>query len=389
MLLTNNHRLSELSIFLLFCYNSITSILILLIRIILPVTYKIDTIVIHSILISILAFYVIRNKERINYTVIGLIFIIIFINILIRYILNYELISTDTLYSYIIKFLSVFIIIIPFNILIITQNFYKILERISIFLITIGIINLFSFNYEIVFYSQSKAYEILPAFIISAILFKNNYNKIFNFIILISSFTLLFIFGARGPIITCIIFYILISWYSTKSALKKCLTIISFFCLLLLWLNLSSIFKTTLEFFNISNTNRIAGLIVNNEFFIDTARNDLIYSSLDLYLKNPIFGIGPLKDLYHFKAILLTDENILGFYSHNIFLDFLLHYGVFGILFIFYLLYSFLKKIKTNHRDITLMIFGISIIPLLFSATYIHNSLFFAFLGILFNRNET
>lgn len=120
---------------------------------------------------------------------------------------------------------------------------------------------------------------------------------------------------------------------------------------------------------------------------------DSIYDFCISYIHNHIFwgsGIGNDRVLIS-NNTLVFEQDLMGNYPHNIFLELLMQYGlIIGgiiILYIMYKLSSFLYFEKDKYSiKIFSVLMGMGFFPLLYSSSYIENPLFFLLLGYTLNR---
>lgn len=112
-----------------------------------------------------------------------------------------------------------------------------------------------------------------------------------------------------------------------------------------------------------------------------TSNRDAFYNHALLYIKESLFfGYGP------FSYVKKTGD----FYSHNIFLDILLHGGIVYLsiwIIIFIRFFMKLKLILKNNTNEIILLIPIlsSFILLMFSGTYLEESLFWFSISYVFN----
>ena len=119
----------------------------------------------------------------------------------------------------------------------------------------------------------------------------------------------------------------------------------------------------------------------------------LITHSVDLLKQHPLLGVGVGYD-----RILLAERmgavdalsEAAGWYPHNIFLEMLLHYGLFigGLLILLLLRIVYVTAIKGSGdaSDLICVFAAIGFFPLLFSGSYLTSPEFFGFLGLCLYR---
>ena len=274
------------------------------------------------------------------------------------------------------------------------KQFKKYLYISALIILLSYVANLFLFSNDLLgshSYQQYYAYLLLPAALIFLdALYDKKRLSIFVFFIL--AFLFIISMGARGPVV-CVVLYILLKIIANyKMKTKKTVYFSAFLALLGL---VTYIFfydilaKLLLIFVNYNLSTRIIAGLMEGNFFKDNARIQLIAYSVDLLKEKPLFGVG-----LGYDRILLADKmgsanilsEIVGWYPHNIFLEILLHFGLFfgsvAILFMIRVLYISIFKNANKYAVDTICIFmGVGFFPLLFSGSYITSPEFFALIG--------
>ncbi|MDJ0332960.1 O-antigen ligase family protein [Planococcus sp. S3-L1] len=191
-----------------------------------------------------------------------------------------------------------------------------------------------SYNYE---EYMSAAYNVVIFWGILALTFIRSKNFFDLLLLLFSSYTI-FIYGSRGAIFVVMILLIYLILFQTKKFSLIKFSFIGFVILLVSFKNFfleKLINWLTLNDFNTYTVKRI----VSNTIFESETRMQIYHSALDLIRVNP-FGYGLGADRY-----LLGGE---GYFSHNIFIELILSYGVvFGLVISFFIIFVGLKMIFT------------------------------------------
>ncbi|MGV3073735.1 O-antigen ligase family protein [Clostridium baratii] len=201
------------------------------------------------------------------------------------------------------------------------------------------------------------------------------------------SFVELLVFANKGAIISAIFLIFLINIINFKFTAKSffkyaTLIIISIFIII----NIENILK---DISYILQKNNMSSYSINTmlAYFEDgnnislNSRVGLWDSAFNMFKKNPILGngVGSFKELYDI-------------YTHNIFLDVLVFYGIIGLIILIILLINSLLKIKKSsyYFKITFIIFFVLWCPtLLVSSSFYSNYGFWIFIGMgLKNRKN-
>ena len=93
---------------------------------------------------------------------------------------------------------------------------------------------------------------------------------------------------------------------------------------------------------NYYSSSRTIDSLAEGEFWHDNGRFDIWRLSLLAIKENPVFGQGFFGDR------LYVGEELLWGYSHNVFLEVLSHFGIFGVLLLATLLFVTFKLIASN-----------------------------------------
>lgn len=259
--------------------------------------------------------------------------------------------------------------------------------------------NLYVFNNDFFAgqsYTQSHTYTLLPvAIIIGGSLF----DKIrwFNVVVFLVSIILMFSMGARGPIVCVVMYLVLKSIIMYKFKPKRALLISAIILtgIIPVYVYFYKILANMLTIFQKMNlSTRTILRLMEGSFFEDSARGLLAKHSIDLIKKYPISGVGVGNE----RILLInkmgsngTLSEAMGWYPHNIFLEILLHFGIFiGGAIVFFIIKilctTIFKNINKDGTDIVCIFVGIGLFPLLFTGSYITSPLFFALLGVCLSQ---
>lgn len=244
-------------------------------------------------------------------------------------------------------------------------------------------------------YDMSMAYMILPGAMLAFRMLLRRFSiaKLGNFAI--SLFCLL-LSGTRGPIVCFFVFLLYESFVSGGCFKKKKFTIITMIIFALLmgsiyvWYRLPIIIDILQ---GIGASVRAFSAIMNGTFFYTSGRGAIYGEAWKIILEYPFTGVGLLEDrlliaqhltLSYGQAI-LNGKSFIGYYSHMVFLDWLIEYGFFigGFLCLIALVIVFKVFLmpRSVHKSCMELFFFCGFVPLLFSEHWIQSQLFYIFLG--------
>jgi O-antigen ligase len=336
-----------------------------------------------------------KNKYKIelNKNQISSIFIMFLILISIIFSLFY---TSSENYAY-TKTLHFFTILIAFIYPIILKEF-SIKKFFTFFILSTLVISiiytpLFLKSYAILYTIKvnAKAEMIYGSYLtigyiigISIILnvFSNLFNNKIKLILTITLFGILFITGARGPIVFLLLTFILYGSYiiliKRKINLKK--IILSSSIVLLILIPLSS--KINLDQIFERSINRLFALTTNS----DSAANDRITRYLFVLEKtdsnNLLLGHG-------FGSFGIEyEKKDLRSYPHNIFLEFLFELGIIGLFLFLFLLYLVSSRLFYNKKFLLFAIFIFLLLNSMKSLSISDSRIMFSFFAIIIICNS-
>lgn len=267
-----------------------------------------------------------------------------------------------------------------------TINFLKI---ISIIIISLAFADYYmnvivSFNFDKWNY-MSFSYSILTSssmfFLIGAL----NRNKLF-ILLSIFSFSFIAVVGARGAALSNLIFNFFIL-YIIKRKKNVSFLLLTSIVVIIIFLNRDILLMiiSLLDKFDINS--RVFTSLLEGHMFESDGRDALSDIAINAIFEKPFLGYGIWGDRY------VTSIN--GFhpvYVHNLFLEFMCHYGiVFGITLLFILFYQIYKKYKILSHNHPMVQFLLILIPygifrLFVTGSYLDDLCFWAIVGILINN---
>ncbi len=382
--------------------QSIISITNTFLRSIIQLPYKLDTILIY-ILFGVIVFLGI--SRLINRLINNKFVIIVVVTIVISSLITILFKSSATIFLLNVHF-KFLILTLPW--IIVSSGlrdyyqFYKYLYF-SSFIILISFFLIYLINPQNIFqeysYNQDHAYLLL----VPAIVFIDSsyYEKKFSsFIFLFITAITLVLIGARGPVLSLILFFLIILIVNIKKGnpILFFLSITTFFILVLIIMNSFGIVNHLIEFARKNGlSSRVLERIIEGNFLIDKTRVELYSIGINIMFSNPLLGTGIGYERILIWRNIGSINNIsdaIGWYPHNIFLEIFLHYGILiGLSLIFLFFYSlnsiYRNKINKIEKRVLLIFIGIGFIPFLFSGSYIESSNFFFLLGLIIYQYNT
>lgn len=229
---------------------------------------------------------------------------------------------------------------------------------------------------------MSFSYNLVFSTIFSAICFFEK-KKILSLIAAITGGIMIFLAGARGPLVCVLCSLIGYFLISKISAAKKILLV--FFLLtgglivLLLWTPLLTMLKGSAESIGISS--RTIDLLLEGDIFSDSSRGEIQQKIIEGF---SLLGSG----LYGDRA--LGEDH----YAHNLVIELLAQWGyLIGSVLFAALGVLFFKGFRAKNfslRMLILVFFSSGFVKLMFSGSYLaHNAVFFALIAACVNSLET
>lgn len=218
-------------------------------------------------------------------------------------------------------------------------------------------------------YSMSFGYSfLLPT------LFLFHQDKLVDKVLSLLLFLMILADGSRGPVIVCVLFYMYELLFATKAKSKvKVLALLGVLVVAGIWVFTKSDYL---------ESSRTLILAMNGELVsYDSGRSEMLYvPAIKKIDESPVLGWG-----------VGSDRDLLGFYTHNVFLEVFMHYGYFGggilfLVFFFYCIRAFNKKKRLalqGGRPLYIMLFLFGFMPLLVSGSYLISFHFAVLIGYL------
>lgn len=384
-----------LCIFLCGCMyiHTIADTFISLIRMIIPVTYKIDTLIIYSVF-GLCFLWGIPMIIR-NVSLAHLLFcLFVLISVLVSWMIYgdgegiYFIVLKNICMGCIPVFLSVSAIS-NYNIL----KYY--LYRFSVLMLVFEwgriILGMGLQTSGADFYSQQTGYTALSISVICIMTWMDK-RKWGAAIASVTGIVLLIISGARGPVLALGLYILcqLIKEVYRKGKEKKVFitTTVGVVMVLFVLLNIRNIALFLQPIFlKLNLSPRILYRIADGNMFEDSSRIQLIYYGIKSIVENPVLGVGVLQDRFMIRNVMEPYGQAIGWYPHNIALEIFMQFGmVLGLLLLFGLLLAIGRNLKYAQDDkwknFILAFCGIGLFPLLVSSSYIECTEFYFLLGL-------
>jgi hypothetical protein len=132
-------------------------------------------------------------------------------------------------------------------------------------------------------------------------------------------------------------------------------------------------------------SSRTVDSVIGGEFLDSNGRIKIWQTAFNSYLESPIFGKGIYGDR------LEVGKRWYWGYSHNVVLELMNHFGIFGLAFFGYLFYSVIKKIISSPEKSTRLLYIIALslcAKLLLSDSYLISAYFWLLIGLLIVDSE-
>jgi len=228
-------------------------------------------------------------------------------------------------------------------------------------------------------YPNTYAFFLLAVLVI--LLFNNfdiKQKNIFYFFISIG----LILSGSKGGLIFYVLFSILsFLYFKNKKEIKYIMpmTIIFSIIFLFLWVPINKnkiLSKITLSLNkNVGQSEAIKETYSLTEYKKLSVENriDIWEESIYYFFKNPLFGYGPLVNRYKLTKML----------AHNIFLDFMIGYGILGLIFLITIIFLITKKILKVRKPVYIFLFSYFLVYSLIETLFFNGIIDMIFCGFL------
>lgn len=239
-------------------------------------------------------------------------------------------------------------------------------------------------------YSQYGSYSmLLISVVLTSALFENFSVK--YLIPLVISMFFMIAYGARGPLVCWLLFILLliiVRLVHEDNNIKKIYIIAVISALIgIVYKSFYSILSQLLIWFSeLGFSVRIVNRLLDENFMEDAGRNSISEICLERIGDNPFIGTGIVNDrIYIASRLGVTDA--IGEYPHNVFLEFLMQYGMLvGIVLIVLMVWVLFKSYRVasdkQTKDFIGILVGTYMFPLMFSESYINAPGFYLLVGV-------
>lgn len=343
--------------------------------------YSFLILLIFTILIFLL-FVFINRKEKVLKLNINIITIIM-VNLLLfafSVLFNYNVFLKQRLYEFVIYgIVSIFL----FSKVEDNKRFLKCLASISTVLFFIYFLDPF-YNYK--FYSDYMNFGLicmLPIFCTCSIARRIFKSKIYTIISLLS-FIELFLFANRGATLSAVVIEFFLYFFDQKPTFKTIFKNLVFIVIIfIIYFNFSTILSKGIDFLGNHN---LSSYSLNSIYQI-LGSNYNALSGRDIIWKNAIIFF---KDSVLFGHGIASFDASYGMYTHNLFLEVLTSFGLFGFIVLLILMVKYLKKLfslkQRSDRYLYILFFVVGIVPLLFSIYTFKWQYFWIFVYLSLNK---
>lgn len=246
-----------------------------------------------------------------------------------------------------------------------------VLGELYFFMILVGRIAWGGYSYNMAF----SYYMLLPALGFTYCLYRER-KKIY-IVPLIFAMISIIMLGSRGPLLCWVVFFLFGLYFSDIKLSFKCIWTVVIFIIFMFYKKIIMLLLPYLDELGINS--RSMEYFITGSLVTDLGGRDTIYSIvIELIKQNFVFGSGIGADLA-----------ATGQYSHNLFLDLLLHYGVFlGIsMILIIIVMMWISLSKTNDKTLWFVFFCGGFLPSMVSGTYLSSMLLWIFFGYCRRHN--
>ena len=220
-------------------------------------------------------------------------------------------------------------------------------------------------------------YAVVP--IMFCIYYYTKKKNIFHFLVILIGILYLLMCGTRGPLLCIAGFLVYLFILDLKNISKRKLILISLLliALIIILCNIKNIAEFLQPIFvkNHLSTRILDYFIADNSTINTSGRGNLYYKIIENINKHPILGSG-----------LYSDREIIGVYSHNIFLEMINAFGIpigsILLISIITLIVAAFRLANNEERYLISIYFCASIIRLFFSYSFMEDVNFYILIGL-------
>ncbi len=202
---------------------------------------------------------------------------------------------------------------------------------------------------------------------------------------------ILMVTGSRGALL-CVLVYLLLELMLSKNT-NIAVKLLFFVIAALVFFNIEFIMgkiATVLDEYGYHS--RTVEKFFEGTLQDDSGRGDILKCSWEVVLENPIFGYGMAGSMpMLFEKINgIKPIGTQGTYAHNLFMDLLMHFGIFlggfiCIWLIYHLIKAYLKSRSKKVYNILFVFASLTLPKLMITGTYLYDPEFFILLGLILN----
>ena len=252
--------------------------------------------------------------------------------------------------------------------------------------VAIGTMGTIKSDHSLAYYSLFAASVFLVSIFNKASVFFSVIGFLIAMVMMVLSNTA----GALFSIAVCLILLLCNLIFSTKSIKKVILLIFIIIMIIIVVINIQSILFWSISILDKLGVNSAVVTEIWSGSTTSDRYRESIYKYVWEYSKEHLFwgsGIGYDRVLIS-QNTLVSLQSKFGNYAHNIFLEFMMQFGLIPGIFIsffniWYIIKGFIQECDNEQRMVLIILCTIGIIPLMVSSTYIGHSYYFALLGYL------
>lgn len=230
--------------------------------------------------------------------------------------------------------------------------------------------------------AMGLSYKLLiPAILMLYCTFKEF--KIWRLLLFVALIVIMVLQGSRGPLISVVSFAVLYQLVNISGNKKRVLrnTVILAVLAILFVIYLSDILEWIADMCDkFGFQSKFLMVILEGDFFLPNGRDTVFESVKEIINRNP-WGNG-----------FFAERPVIGTYCHNIFLEFILDFGIlFGSFFVILYVALIIKKLRFAdyaEKNIINILFCAFLIKLFFSGSFWTETVFFVFLSFIIRPNE-
>lgn len=239
-------------------------------------------------------------------------------------------------------------------------------------------------------YSQYLGYSLMPAGIILGIGMGKKI-RLMDFIMFVISLVLIFMAGARTPILVPVLSFILALFYYARYSIWKCVLLSSLVLggalLLVFAKEIIMLLEPLLS--KLGSSERLILMFTNKISSVDSERSRIYKTATEFIMEHPILGCGIGNDRTIIWSGVSGHGSPTGYYTHNLFLEILMQFGIpLGLAVLGGITLTMIRawRQRKAERESILLFFCLSIIPLMVSRSYLTYVPFYLFTGFIQKR---